>query len=265
MDDADKLLYSAFSQTETPYTSESLTALLQSNTSFSIDELDAFISGALHRGMRLVLVTSGGTTAPLEKSTVRFIDNFSTGNRGARAVEYFLKHSDNLNSQYIVIFLYRRGSAMPFMRRIDFYNLARSCDVSESVNTTLKDEAVARAFTELQSSQDRLFLIPFVTLSDYLLSLRALSTCVKQAGRSAMLFLAAAVSDFHIPYAELPTHKIQSADGGLELKLRKVPKMLGVIAQQWMPEAFVVSFKVCSTSDCFSISESAFRQCACHR
>ena len=31
----------------------------------------------------IVLVTSGGTTAPLERSAVRFIDNFSSGSRGA--------------------------------------------------------------------------------------------------------------------------------------------------------------------------------------
>ena len=32
----------------------------------------------------------GGTIIPLEKNTVRFIDNFSTGNRGAASSEYFL-------------------------------------------------------------------------------------------------------------------------------------------------------------------------------
>ena len=31
----------------------------------------------------LVLITSGGTTVPLEAKTVRFIDNFSSGSRGA--------------------------------------------------------------------------------------------------------------------------------------------------------------------------------------
>ena len=32
----------------------------------------------------------GGTIVPLEKNTVRFIDNFSTGSRGAASAEYFL-------------------------------------------------------------------------------------------------------------------------------------------------------------------------------
>jgi phosphopantothenate-cysteine ligase len=40
---------------------------------------------------RIVLVTSGGTTVPLERRCVRFIDNFSAGTRGARSAEQFLK------------------------------------------------------------------------------------------------------------------------------------------------------------------------------
>ena len=39
------------------------------------------------RGKEIVLVTSGGTAVPLEKQTVRFLDNFSTGNRGALSTE----------------------------------------------------------------------------------------------------------------------------------------------------------------------------------
>lgn len=35
----------------------------------------------------VVLVTSGGTSVPLEKNTVRSIENFSTGTRGARSAE----------------------------------------------------------------------------------------------------------------------------------------------------------------------------------
>lgn len=35
----------------------------------------------------VVLVTSGGTSIPLEKNVVRSIENFSTGGRGARSAE----------------------------------------------------------------------------------------------------------------------------------------------------------------------------------
>jgi phosphopantothenate-cysteine ligase len=33
-------------------------------------------------------VTSGGTTVPLERQMVRFLDNFSAGTRGAISAEY---------------------------------------------------------------------------------------------------------------------------------------------------------------------------------
>lgn len=37
---------------------------------------------------RVVCVTSGGTTAPLEQRCVRYVDNFSSGHRGATSTEY---------------------------------------------------------------------------------------------------------------------------------------------------------------------------------
>ena len=58
------------------------------------------------------LVTSGGTTAPLERNTVRFIDNFSKGTRGATSAEYFT------NEGYAVIFLTRAMSIQPFTRHL---------------------------------------------------------------------------------------------------------------------------------------------------
>jgi phosphopantothenate-cysteine ligase len=38
----------------------------------------------------IALVTSGGTTVPLEKKTVRYIDNFSTGGRGAEVCSHMI-------------------------------------------------------------------------------------------------------------------------------------------------------------------------------
>jgi len=52
----------------------------------------------------IVLVTSGGTTIPLELNTVRFVDNFSSGARGSASAEYFLAQG------WAVIFLHRFGS-----------------------------------------------------------------------------------------------------------------------------------------------------------
>ena len=64
------------------------------------------------RDKPIVLLTSGGTSVPLEKNTVRFIDNFSGGERGATSCQYFLYHGCN------VIFLHRKGSKQPFIRQI---------------------------------------------------------------------------------------------------------------------------------------------------
>lgn len=43
------------------------------------------------QGRPIVCVTSGGTTVPLERRCIRFIDNFSGGTRGALSVEQFLQ------------------------------------------------------------------------------------------------------------------------------------------------------------------------------
>lgn len=55
--------------------------------------VETFVSEHLEhrRGKPIVCITSGGTTVPLEKNCVRFIDNFSKGTRGALSAEEFLK------------------------------------------------------------------------------------------------------------------------------------------------------------------------------
>ena len=41
-----------------------------------------------------------------------------------------------------------------------------------------------------------------------------------------------------------PEHKIQSSGGPLNLSLQLVPKMLEPLVKEWVPNAFIVSFKV---------------------
>ncbi|OMJ20791.1 Phosphopantothenate-cysteine ligase CAB2 [Smittium culicis] len=81
----------------------------------NIDEIIAgtqkFIQDNLANSRKIALITSGGTTVPLEKNTVRFIDNFSVGTRGAISAEYFIKHG------YSVIFFHRKHSLQPFNRK----------------------------------------------------------------------------------------------------------------------------------------------------
>jgi phosphopantothenoylcysteine synthetase/decarboxylase len=59
-----------------------------------------------------------------------------------------------------------------------------------------------------------------------------------------MFYLAAAVSDFYLPWPDLPEHKIQSRDGELNLELQQVPKCLGLLRNEWAPTALHVSFKL---------------------
>lgn len=72
-----------------------------SNYDETIEKSKKFISDAQENSSRVVLVTSGGTTVPMEQLTVRFVDNFSSGTRGAASTEYFLEEG------YKVILLYR--------------------------------------------------------------------------------------------------------------------------------------------------------------
>jgi hypothetical protein len=67
---------------------------------------------------------------------------------------------------------------------------------------------------------------------------------VQEFGSRSATFLAAAVSDFYIPWADLAEHKIQSRDGEMALSLRNVPKCLGLLRSAWAPDAFHISFKL---------------------
>ena len=86
--------------------------------------------------------------------------------------------------------------------------------------------------------------IPFTTLSDYLWLLRACCETLAPLGEHAMLYLAAAVSDFYIPASSMSEHKLQSSEGAPEVKLSLVPKMLTPLVRHWVPRAFVISFKL---------------------
>ena len=59
------------------------------------EQIQAFTRFHLEQRERIVLVTSGGTTVPFEKQTVRFLDNFSAGTRGSASAEHFIKQVNN--------------------------------------------------------------------------------------------------------------------------------------------------------------------------
>ncbi|KAF0386045.1 DFP-domain-containing protein [Gigaspora margarita] len=203
-----------------------------------------FVNKHNEAGRRIVLITSGGTTVPLENSTVRFIDNFSAGTRGATSAEYFLEMG------YAVIFMHRQFSLQPYSRHyshskncfLDFMELKSDGSIGVNSKYAPKMKAVLEKYQEFKKNETLLFL-DFVTVADYLFLLRSVTRIMSALKEHAMYYLAAAVSDFFIPAQKMPQHKIQS-DGGLTLTMDQVPKFLKPMVTNWVPCGFIVSFKV---------------------
>lgn len=176
-------------------------------------QASAFIAAHAAANRRVVLVTSGGTTVPLEKQTVRFIDNFSAGTRGATSAEYFLE------AGYAVIFLHRQFSLLPYSRHyshatdcfLDFLAEGEGGTVVARASSQEKMLAVLRKYRAAKEG-NLLLTIPFITITDYLHELRAISRLMRPLGPSGLLYLAAAVSDFFVPPDRMAEHKIQSTD-----------------------------------------------------
>jgi phosphopantothenate-cysteine ligase len=53
-------------------------------------QINNFVMKMKNNNKRIICVTSGGTSVPLERRTVRSIENFSTGMRGSLLAEKFL-------------------------------------------------------------------------------------------------------------------------------------------------------------------------------
>ncbi|KAF7829891.1 phosphopantothenate--cysteine ligase 2-like [Senna tora] len=205
--------------------------------------LSIFYQKANGNARRVVCVTSGGTTAPLEQRCVRYVDNFSSGHRGATSTEYFLK------AGYAVIFLYRRGSFQPFCRSLPEHPLLECFEsTNESTIQVRKaySEAVKGAIIDHHAAvADGLLLkLPYSTIFEYLQMLQMVAISVRCLGPRAMFYLAAAVSDYYVPWKDMVEHKIQSGSLLLDVKLIQVPKMLSVVRNEWAPSAFCISFKL---------------------
>ena len=217
-----------------------------------------------------MLVTSGGTTVPLERQTVRFIDNFSAGTRGATSAEYFLE------ADYAVIFLHRQFSLLPYSRHyshstncfLDY--MVESNDGSVMVNPEYQGEMidVLRKYNGARK-KNKLLLLTFTSINEYLWELREIAMALRSLGPRAIFYLAAAVSDFLLPEDRVSEHKIQSSENNrssvngakaqegmdLNIHLNPVPKLLKVLVDGWAPEGMIVSFKL-ETDPSLLISKS---------
>ncbi|WCJ44558.1 Phosphopantothenate--cysteine ligase 2 [Euphorbia peplus] len=192
---------------------------------------------------RIACVTSGGTTVPLEQRCVRYIDNFSSGHRGAASTEYFIK------AGYAVVFLYRRGTCQPFCRSLPEDPLLQCFERTDDFDVQVRDscsEAVKKAINSHHAAVEggQLLKLPFTTIFEYLQMLQLIATVMRDLEKRTMFYLAAAVSDFYVPWKDMAEHKIQSASGPLDMRLVQVPKMLAVLRKEWAPMAFCISFKL---------------------
>ncbi|MCJ1452720.1 hypothetical protein MMC28_003063 [Mycoblastus sanguinarius] len=227
-----------------------------------------FISSHVSTERGVVLVTSGGTTVPLENQTVRFIDNFSAGTRGATSAEYFLE------AGYAVIFLHRQFSLLPYSRHyshstncfLDYMQEGRNGEVMVSPQYQQKMLGVLRKYNAAKRD-NKLLVLPFTSITEYLWHLKDIAKTMRPLGPRGLFYLAAAVSDFFLPRDRLSEHKIQSseankpsANGGvnseqreidvksqannLVIALEPVPKFLKSLVDGWAPEGMIVSFKL---------------------
>ncbi|KAK8649136.1 hypothetical protein V6N13_129871 [Hibiscus sabdariffa] len=211
------------------------------------DKLNQFIQfdspSSEGKARRVVCVTSGGTTVPLEQRCVRYIDNFSSGNRGAASTEYFIR------AGYKVIFLYRRGTCQPYCRSLPEDPLLECFELADASDFRVRQshsEAVKGAIGNHHAAVagGLLLKLPFTTIFEYLQMLRIIASSMRSLECRAMFYLAAAVSDFYVPWKSMAEHKIQSASGPLDMRLMQVPKMLSVLRTEWTPMAFCISFKL---------------------
>ena len=212
----------------------------------------------------LVVISSGGTSVPLEKNTVRSVENMSTGARGARSAERFLK------AGHPVIFFHRDTSLQPFSVEIqgEWTKMMESLDKSDKKSGNKaeffkKVDAFNKYNNEKSPFSGLLLKISFTTVTQYLKGLEEVSKSVASQKVKSISYLAAAVSDFHIPENKLVEHKIKSG-GSLDLKLESVPKKLGDV-KKWNPDTTLISFKLeTDASKLESAAKSAMKQNNCN-
>ena len=121
----------------------------------------------------VVLVTSGGTSVPLEKNTVRSIENFSTGTRGARSAEYFLR------AGHPVIFFHRTGTLCPFAIEIqsEIHDWMSKLNYKYKGNQVFEERVAdyQKYYKPTSPWSNLLFRVEFTSVSEYLRDLEIIS------------------------------------------------------------------------------------------
>ena len=115
---------------------------------------------------RLALVTSGGTTVPIEQNQVRYITNFSTGNRGASSAEHFLGEG------YAVIFLGKSDALQPFERAFQSGRIpileAFQCTEGKAVVSEPHQDHIMRIVSAYCKTKANFLRVPFDTVQAWM-------------------------------------------------------------------------------------------------
>lgn len=190
-----------------------------------------------NKNFPIVFVSSGGTSVPIEKNTIRSLENFSTGQRGAFSAEYFLE------SGFKVVFAYRTGSMLPFTSRVSLDSVLNETEVSE--DGVKMGNKIAEVIRKKQLNKDNIYMQPFKTIADYLALFQYISEQLRDNQVKSASYLCAAVSDFYVPEHRMSEHKIQSRGfSQLNVKLAPVPKLLGLLKESFNPKTLACSFKL---------------------
>ncbi|KAM9998306.1 hypothetical protein ACTFIY_007974 [Dictyostelium cf. discoideum] len=247
-----------------------------------LNRVKNFKERAIKNNVKVILITSGGTIVPFEKNMVRFLDNFSGGNRGATTAEYFLQKG------YYVLFLSRKNSLQPFVKNLmlhetnfftylgindndggngrnnnhnhnnnnnenEFKNdndtlLSPSLDVIKNHVCIGEDYyyEVSKEYLKWKKfcENGSLERVNFETVGEYLYLLKNISIELSILKSNLIVYAAAAVSDFYIPLDIMAQHKIQSKNQSLTITLNPVPKMIKFLVDNWCPNSYIVTFKL---------------------
>ncbi|CXI18430.1 phosphopantothenoylcysteine synthetase, putative [Plasmodium berghei] len=113
----------------------------------------------------IILITSGGTKVSLEHASIRSVENFSTGKRGAHIGEYFLLKNKK------VIFLYRKGTFKPFEYNLKQLSTLNNFEIkNQNIHFNLSNVDNNLLISDIENFrkyEKNIFCIPFETIFDY--------------------------------------------------------------------------------------------------
>ncbi|KAG9141842.1 hypothetical protein Leryth_013970 [Lithospermum erythrorhizon] len=152
---------------------------------------------------RVVCVTSGGTTVPLEQRCVGYMDNFSSGHRGA-VPQSWICHNLPLSKGDMSAFC----SSLPDDPLLECFHCPNDTNVQVQPSYA---EDVANAIASHQAATtycNYLLNLPFTTIFEYIQILKEVALSMREFGPNTIFYLAAAVSDFYVPWDTMEVARV---------------------------------------------------------